>query len=219
MTAAMHSARLGCDYQWVKDLMPTGEITSRSCLGVGTETYSTCEGVSHRYAIGGWFGGTNPRLSFELVLEPIDGQPLTEALPGQFVVLRLRPAPEAPALLRSYSLSGEPSAERYRVSIKREAHSAIGTYIDDKLQIGDVLDVSAARGSFTLRPGDAPVVFLSAGIGGDPRARNASRVGGRGVAKGSLVAIRSPRPPRAPFCRGDACPPESFGPQPQQHSL
>ena len=39
-----------------------------------------------------------------LVLEPIDGRPLTEALPGQFVVLRLRPIPDAPALLRSYSL-------------------------------------------------------------------------------------------------------------------
>src|SRR3546814_20119393 len=33
-------------------------------------------------------------------------------LPGQFVVLRLRPAPDAPALMRSYSLSGEPSANR-----------------------------------------------------------------------------------------------------------
>ena len=33
-----------------------------------------------------------------LVLEPTDGHPLTAALPGQFVVLRLRPAPDAPAL-------------------------------------------------------------------------------------------------------------------------
>ncbi len=42
-----------------------------------------------------------------LVLEPTDGQPLAAALPGQFIVLRLRPVPDAPALLRSYSLSGE----------------------------------------------------------------------------------------------------------------
>jgi MOSC domain-containing protein YiiM/ferredoxin len=139
-----------------------------------------------------------------LVLEPIDGQPLTAALPGQSVVLRLRQAPEVPALLRCYSLSGEPSAERYRVSIKREAHSAAGAYIDDKLQIGDGLDVSAARGSFTLRPGgDAPVVFLSAGIGATAMLHVLA----------ARVAIRSPQPPRAPFCRGDACPPESFGPR------
>jgi ferredoxin-NADP reductase len=103
-----------------------------------------------------------------LVLEPTDGHPLAVALPGQFIVLRLRPAPDAPALMRSYSLSSEPNAEHYRVSVKREAHGAAGTYIDEKLQVGDVLDVGAARGSFTLRPGDAPVVLLSAGVGATP---------------------------------------------------
>src|SRR6202043_1997669 len=103
-----------------------------------------------------------------LVLEPADGPPLTAALPGQFVAVRLRPAPDAPPLMRSYSLSGEPSAERYRASIKREPHGVAGAYIDDKLQVGDVVDGSAARGSFTLRPGDGPVVFVSAGVGATP---------------------------------------------------
>jgi ferredoxin-NADP reductase/MOSC domain-containing protein YiiM len=103
-----------------------------------------------------------------LLLEPADGQPLTAALPGQFVMVRLRIAPNAPVLLRSYSLSGEPSAERYRVSVKREVQGAAGAYIDEELQVGDVLDTSAARGSFTLRPGDGPVVLLSAGIGATP---------------------------------------------------
>jgi ferredoxin-NADP reductase len=70
--------------------------------------------------------------------------------------------------MRSYSLSGEPSAERYRVSIKRESHGAAGAYVDDGLQVGDVVQTSAARGSFTLRPGDTPVVLLSAGIGATP---------------------------------------------------
>jgi ferredoxin-NADP reductase/MOSC domain-containing protein YiiM len=103
-----------------------------------------------------------------LVLEPADRRPLGAALAGQFVAVRLKPAPDAPALIRSYSLSGEPSAERYRVSIKREAFGAAGAYIDEKLQVGDVIDTSAARGNFTLRPGDAPVVLLSAGIGATP---------------------------------------------------
>src|ERR1700731_2852743 len=76
--------------------------------------------------------------------------------------------PRCAALMRSYSLSGEPSAERYRVSVNREAHGAAGAYIDEKLQVGDVVDASAARGAFTLRPGDAPVVLLSAGIGATP---------------------------------------------------
>jgi MOSC domain-containing protein YiiM/ferredoxin-NADP reductase len=103
-----------------------------------------------------------------LMLEPTDGHPLATALPGQFIVLRLTPAPTAPALLRSYSLSGEPSEARYRVSVKREAHSAAGAYIETQVGVGDVLDVSAPRGSFTLRSGDGPVVLLSAGVGATP---------------------------------------------------
>jgi len=103
-----------------------------------------------------------------LVLEPNDGNPLQAALPGQFIMLRLRPAPDMPALLRSYSLSSEPSEERYRVSVKRETHGVAGAYIDTQVQVGDVLDASAPRGSFTLVPGDRPVILLSAGVGATP---------------------------------------------------
>jgi ferredoxin-NADP reductase len=103
-----------------------------------------------------------------LVLEPADGLPISAPLPGQFAVLRLRIETGAPALLRSYSLSGEPSAGRYRISVKREAHGAAGAYIAEKVQVGDVLEVSAPRGDFTLQPGDVPAVFLSAGIGATP---------------------------------------------------
>src|SRR5262249_48626934 len=99
---------------------------------------------------------------------PTDKMPLAPALPGQFVILRLKPPSNAPVLMRSYSLSGEPSAECYRVSIKREVHGAASIFIDDNLQVGDVVDASAARGSFTLRQGDTPIVLLSAGIGATP---------------------------------------------------
>jgi ferredoxin-NADP reductase len=54
------------------------------------------------------------------------------------------------------------------VSVKREANGAAGAFIDDKLQVGDVVQASAARGNFTLRSGDTPVVLLSAGIGVTP---------------------------------------------------
>ena len=81
--------------------------------------------------------------------------------------MRLKPSPNAPALFRGYSLSSEPSSERYRISIKREAYGVAGAYID-KLRVGDILDVSAARGDFTPRAGETPVVLLSAGIGATP---------------------------------------------------
>jgi len=72
-----------------------------------------------------------------LVLEPADGQPLTAALAGQFIVLRLRPGPDESALLRSYSLSDATSEDRYRISIKREPHGAAGAYIDTRVQAGE----------------------------------------------------------------------------------
>jgi len=101
-----------------------------------------------------------------LVLEPADGKPLDPALAGQFLVLRLGPA--AAPMLRSYSLSGEPGTAQCRVSIKREAHGAAGAYVADKLQVGDIVQASAARGDFTLRLDDTPVVLISAGIGLTP---------------------------------------------------
>jgi ferredoxin-NADP reductase len=103
-----------------------------------------------------------------LVLEPADGKPLSAALAGQFIVLRLRPRPDESPLLRSYSLSDTPSEDRYRISVKREPQGAAGGYIDTQVQAGDILDASAPRGSFTLRQGDGPVVLVSAGIGATP---------------------------------------------------
>jgi ferredoxin-NADP reductase len=105
---------------------------------------------------------------FSLALVPADEHPLVAALPGQFVVLRLRPKPDAPPLLRSYSLSDAPSADHYRVSVKQEVNGAASMYLYSRVRVGDVLDVSAPRGSFTFQPGDRPVVLLSAGVGATP---------------------------------------------------
>jgi ferredoxin-NADP reductase/MOSC domain-containing protein YiiM len=103
-----------------------------------------------------------------LVLGPTDGRHLKPGLPGQFIVLRLRPAPDTSPLLRSYSLSGEPGEVRYRVSVKRNPDGAAGEYIRSAVQIGDILDVAAPRGNFVLEPGSGPVILLSAGIGATP---------------------------------------------------
>ena len=103
-----------------------------------------------------------------LVLEPVDGRPLTVPLPGQFVVLRLHPEADAPPVLRSYSLSGLPDAGRYRITVKEEPHGIASTYVSTRLRTGDVLDVSAPRGAFILQRGDRPVVLLSAGVGVTP---------------------------------------------------
>jgi ferredoxin-NADP reductase/MOSC domain-containing protein YiiM len=103
-----------------------------------------------------------------LSFEAADGSSLPAALPGQFLVLRLRTKPELPAILRNYSMSGAPGEHAYRVSIKQEVDGVASTFLHTHVRVGDVLEVSAPRGSFTLRPGEGPVVLLSAGIGATP---------------------------------------------------
>jgi ferredoxin-NADP reductase/MOSC domain-containing protein YiiM len=103
-----------------------------------------------------------------LTMQSADGQPLPTALPGQYVVLRLQPTGTGRPLFRCYSLSGVPSAERYRISVKIEPNGAAGTYLRDHVQVGDLLDVSSPRGSFILQSGERPIVLLSAGIGSTP---------------------------------------------------
>jgi ferredoxin-NADP reductase/MOSC domain-containing protein YiiM len=97
-----------------------------------------------------------------------DDRPLVAALPGQFIILRLQPEPGGPAILRNYSLSDLPSTDHYRVSIKREQGGLASTFLHAQIKVGDVVEVAAPRGSFTLKPGEAPVVFLSAGVGATP---------------------------------------------------
>ncbi|MGA7315825.1 MAG: MOSC and FAD-binding oxidoreductase domain-containing protein [Silvibacterium sp.] len=103
-----------------------------------------------------------------ITMRSADGQLLPTALPGQYVVLRLRSHSDGPPLFRSYSLSGQPSAEQYRISVKIEPNGAAGTYLREHVHLGAVLDVSSPRGSFTLQSGTGPVVLLSAGIGSTP---------------------------------------------------
>ncbi|HEY2024688.1 MOSC domain-containing protein, partial [Paraburkholderia sp.] len=78
-----------------------------------------------------------------LTLRATDNQPLPRALPGQYVVLRLQRVPGGAPLLRSYSLSGALSTERYRISVKTEPNGAAGTYLRERLRVGDVHDVSS----------------------------------------------------------------------------
>jgi len=104
--------------------------------------------------------------SFNLVA--VDGQTLPIALPGQFVVLRLQVHRDKPPLIRSYSLSGMPGADQFRISVKSESNGTGSSFLCNQVGEGDLLDVSAPRGAFTLRAGDSPLVLLSAGVGATP---------------------------------------------------
>src|SRR5215831_2048604 len=137
-----------------------------------------------------------------LLLAPADGRPLVAAEPGQFVVLRLRPTPDAPPVLRSYSLSDASSPDHYRVSIKQELNGVGSTYVHQHVRVGDVLDVSAPRGNFTLQAGERPIVLLSASAAAKPEPGGVQQAWARGS---SGPRFRRHGTSRSPHARETRC--------------
>jgi ferredoxin-NADP reductase/MOSC domain-containing protein YiiM len=101
-------------------------------------------------------------------LKDPDGAPLPPARPGQYLTLRLQPDDHGRSVLRSYSLSGQPGADCYRISVKREHDGVASGYLHGRVAVGDQLEIAAPRGSFILHQTLAPVLLISAGIGATP---------------------------------------------------
>ncbi|TIA21438.1 flavohemo protein [Aureobasidium pullulans] len=113
-------------------------------------------------------------------LSPVDGKSLPSYLPGQYISV----ATSVPSLHhdqnRQYSLSGAPSSQHYRISVKRESavqkgdltHPAyISNILHGEKQEGDILQVSHPYGEFFADPkntGKGALVLISAGVGITP---------------------------------------------------
>jgi len=97
-----------------------------------------------------------------------DGSGLPDALPGQHLVVRLQPRADSASVLRNYSLCGAPGQGIYRIAVKRERDGIASSYLHERAEVGDMLEVSAPRGSFVLEPEVSPVVLMSAGVGITP---------------------------------------------------
>jgi MOSC domain-containing protein YiiM len=82
-----------------------------------------------------------------LGLEATDGTALPAPRPGQYLTVKIPDAGD-PAPLRSYSLSGDPSAGTYRISIKREEHGQVSRWLHTHIRAGSTLDAAAPRGDF-----------------------------------------------------------------------
>lgn len=124
----------------------------------------------------GWTGFRNLRVTdirrespqvLSIRLRADDRNPLPPALPGQYLTVKISGAGE-PAPLRSYSLSGDPSAGYYRISVKREDHGFVSGWLHDHARPGMVITAAAPRGDFCLTADRRPVVLFSAGIGATP---------------------------------------------------
>ncbi|MGY3869394.1 NO-inducible flavohemoprotein [Aeromonas crassostreae] len=127
---------------------------------------------------GGWQGarpfvishkGVESEVITSFVLAPVDGQPVPDFQPGQYLSLKLTHPDLMHQEIRQYSLSDAPNGRDYRISVKREPEGLVSNLLHDKLVPGDILAVMPPAGDFVLaaEPGQA-VVLISAGVGLTP---------------------------------------------------
>jgi nitric oxide dioxygenase len=109
-------------------------------------------------------------------LHPKDGKGISTFTPGQYISVRVSIPGEEYTHIRQYSLSNTSGEDYYRISVKKETSSnehipngKVSTYLHDFIQEGDVIEVSAPAGDFTLDVDSTePVVLLSGGVGITP---------------------------------------------------
>lgn len=141
---------------------------------------------------GGWRGWRefvvqekNPESSLitSFVLEPVDGGPVANFEPGQYISV----AVQVPALglqqIRQYSLSDAPNGRSYRISVKRETGSEtqppgyVSNLLHDHIQVCDRLRLAPPHGNFYIDvDATTPVVLISGGVGLTPMVSMLRRV-------------------------------------------
>lgn len=121
-----------------------------------------------------------------------DNGDLAGYLPGQFLTLRL-PGQDGTELIRTYTLSDYGREDNlYRISVKRQGE--VSAILHNRIQPGDILDIKAPAGIFTLdRTRLEPVVMISAGIGITPLLSMAKAHAARGDESPSMFFIHCAR--------------------------
>jgi len=129
-------------------------------------------------AAGGWRGWRKLKLVEKVEETPIhtsfyfapeDGGRVMKYQPGQYLSLRLTNIPGFEfTQVRNYSLSDEPSEDRYRITVKKEVDGVASSFLHDKVSVGDVLEVGVPCGDFVLDEGSHSLVYLGAGVGITP---------------------------------------------------
>lgn len=102
------------------------------------------------------------------VFEARDAGPLSSFEAGQHLPIELEvPGLEVP-VRRTYSLSGAPGHDRYRISVKREPRGLASRHLHDRVEPGAILDARRPAGDFMMSCNKCPVALVSAGIGVTP---------------------------------------------------
>ena len=109
---------------------------------------------------------------------PVDGQPLSPFLPGQYLTFQLPVARGDAPLVRCYSLSDRPRQDYYRVTVKRIArpadHPALppgrgSSFFTSESAWVTCWTCARPAGTFFIDPlGTEPIALIGAGIGITP---------------------------------------------------
>lgn len=132
----------------------------------------------HATKTGGWEGTRAFRIvaktpqsalitSFEF--EPVDGQPVADYQPGQYLGVWLKPAGFPHQEIRQYSLTRKPNGKSYRIAVKREPGGQVSNWLHGEARVGDIVHLAVPAGDFFLDvTPETPVTLLSAGVGQTP---------------------------------------------------
>lgn len=105
--------------------------------------------------------------SFEM--EPVDGQPVADYQPGQYLAVWLKPEDFEYQEIRQYSLTRKPDGKGYRIAVKRENGGQVSSWLHNAAKEGDVVHLAAPAGDFFLNvTPQIPVTLISGGVGQTP---------------------------------------------------
>ena len=86
--------------------------------------------------------------SFEF--EPVDGQPVADYQPGQYLGVWLKPEGFPHQEIRQYSLTRKPDGKGYRIAVKREDGGQVSSWLHNEASVGDVVHLAAPAGDFFM---------------------------------------------------------------------
>ncbi len=99
--------------------------------------------------------------------ELVPNQNWTGHQPGQYLSVRVNI--DGVLHERCYSLTSRPQSDRIEIAVKRQPHGKVSNWLHDHLQVGDVVELSAAAGDFVLpTPMPSAMLLLAGGSGITP---------------------------------------------------
>ncbi|KAG0684014.1 hypothetical protein C6P40_000320 [Pichia californica] len=105
-------------------------------------------------------------------LTPIDDMILKPIIPGEYISLKWDINDlDSGILPREYSISNNVENNEYRISVKKLENGKVSTFVNSKLQIGDILPVHSPIGNMIYDSSNSKkpnIVILAGGIGITP---------------------------------------------------